>query len=127
MKILRANGMGKFISIKLCIFCKNQGIIIMYAILYVYKENKITKQGQKTIIIIKDVILIDSSLPNAFWAEVIEMANYISNGLPIKSRNYRKLIFKKALPNKRQNLNYIQIFVNLMLINILEEKRLKSD
>lgn len=43
----------------------------------------------------KDLILIDSALPNNFLAEVIEIANYLCNRLPIKSKIYKKVISKE--------------------------------
>lgn len=42
-----------------------------------HKENRLAKQGWKTIMTIKDLILINSGLSNRFWAEVIEIANYL--------------------------------------------------
>lgn len=50
-----------------------------------YKENILPKQGWQIIVIIKDSILINSCFPNRFWAEVIEIANYLQNRLSIRS------------------------------------------
>lgn len=55
----------------------------------------------------KDAMLIDSSLPNNFWAKAMKTANYFSNGLLTKSKSYNKLIVEEAGTNKRQNLSHI--------------------
>lgn len=44
----------------------------------------------------KDSILIDSSLSHNFWAEAIEMANYLQNRLPTRSKNNREIILEES-------------------------------
>lgn len=44
-----------------------------------HKENRLAKQDWKIIMIIKDLMLINSGLFNRFWAEIIETANYLQN------------------------------------------------
>lgn len=77
MKVLRADGGGEFISVKLRLFCEKQGIAIKYAAPYVHEENGLAERGWRTIVTMKDSMLIDSGLPNGFWAEAIETANYL--------------------------------------------------
>lgn len=75
----------------------------------------------------KDALLIDSELPNHFQAKAIEMANYFQNCLSIKTKYYKKLILEEKQSNKRQDISYIKIFYNEVLINILKKKRNKSN
>ena len=77
MKALRANGGGEFILIKLREFCNKKRIVIKYATPYLHEENSLTKRGWKTIVTMKDSLLIDSDLPNNFWAEAIKTSNYL--------------------------------------------------
>lgn len=86
MKVLRADGGGKFISAKLKDFCDKRGITIKYAAPYMHEENGIAERGWKTIVTMKDSLLVDSGLPLNFWAEAMETANYLRNRLPTKSR-----------------------------------------
>lgn len=72
-------------------------------------------------------MLIDNDLPNRFWAEVMRTANYIQNTLPTKSRNHREIIPEETWNGKRQNIQHVQIFDSLILSNISDEKRFKSD
>lgn len=79
MKTLRADGGGEFISVRLRLFCKKRGIAIRYAAPYVHEENGLAERGWRIIVTMKDAMLIDSSLPNGFWAEAMETANYLRN------------------------------------------------
>lgn len=92
-----------------------------------HKENGLAKRGWRTLVTIKDSLLIDSSLPNDFWAETMETSNYLRNKLPTRSRSHGKLILEEAWTNWRQNLSHIRIFGSLVLVDIPHKKRSKSD
>lgn len=104
MKVLRADGGGEFISIKFCSFCKKRGIAIKYATPYIHEENGLAEQRWRTIVTMKDSMLIDSGLPNNIWAEAMETANYLRNRLPTKSKNYGKMIPEELWTERRQSL-----------------------
>lgn len=127
MKALRADGGREFISIKLQSFCETRGIAIKYAAPYIHKENGLAERGWRTIVTMKDSMLIDSGLPNDFWAEAIETANYLCNRLPTRSKTHGEMILEESWTGKRQNLSHIRIFGSLVLANIPEEKRSKSN
>ena len=127
MKVLRADGGGEFISAKLRTFCERRGIAIKYAAPYMHEENGLAERGWRTIVTMKDSMLIDSGLPNGFWAEAMETANYLRNRLPTKSRNHGEMIPEESWTGQRQNLQHVRIFGSLVLSNIPEEKRTKSD
>ena len=127
MKILKADGGGEFISHKLRTFCEKRGISIKHAAPYVHEENGLAERGWRTIVTMKDSILIDSGLPNGFWAEAMETANYLRNRLPTRSKNHGEMIPEEAWTGRRQDLHHICIFGSLAFCNIPEEKRVKSD
>lgn len=62
---------------------------------YIYIKNSLAKQRWHILIIMKDLILINSRLLNNFWAKVIEMVNYFQNRLSTKNMNHKEVIFKK--------------------------------
>lgn len=72
--------------------------------LYMQEENRIAEGGWRIIMTIKDLMFIDSGFSNNFWAEAIEIANYLRNKLPIRSKNHSKIIPEKSWTGKRQNL-----------------------
>ncbi len=127
MKLLRVDGGGEFISKKLRSFCEKQGIAIRYAAPYVHEENGLIEQGWRTIVTMKDLMLIDSGLPNNFWAEAMEIANYLRNKLLTKSKSHGEIIPEKSQIGKRQNLEYVCIFGSLALSHIPDKQRNKSD
>lgn len=43
----------------------------------------------------KDSMLIDSGLPNGFWVEVIEIANYLRNRLSTKTKSHEEVILEE--------------------------------
>ena len=96
MKTLRVYGDGEFILIKIWQFCKKQGIVIKYAVFYMYKKNSFAKRKWCTIVIMKDSLLINSGLPSYFWVKIIESANYLKNKLLTKINTSKKIIFKKV-------------------------------
>ena len=124
---LRADGGGEFISTKLRLFCEKRGIAIKYAAPYMHEENGLAERGWRTIVTMKDSMLIDSGLPNNFWAEAMETASYLRNRLPTRSKNHGEVIPEESWTERRQSLGHVRIFGSLVLANIPEEKRTKSD
>lgn len=75
--MLRADEGGEFVSTKLKDICEQKGIAIKYAAPYMHDENKMAKRGWKTVVTMKDSLLVDSGLPLKFWAKAMDTANYI--------------------------------------------------
>ena len=95
MKALHVDRESEFISAKLKDICDKKGISIKYAASYMHKKNELAEQSWKTIVIMKDSLLIDSSLLLEFWAEAMDTANYLQNRFPTKSQR-RKMILEEA-------------------------------
>lgn len=76
MKVFHINNSREFIFTNLKKFCNKKGTLIKYIAPYIYKKNRLAKQEWQIIVIIKDLLLIDSSLLLEFWAKVIDIANY---------------------------------------------------
>ena len=122
------NGEREFTSTAFQSFCEERGIKIGYAAPYMYKENRIVEQCWKTLVQMKDSLFIDSKLPNQFWPEVMDTANYFRNQLPTKRTEDKTIIIpKEAWTEVRQNLEHIQIFGSRVSTYILSEKHSKSD
>ena len=92
-----------------------------------HEENGLAEQGWRTIVTMKDSMLIDSSLSNNFWAEAMETASYLRNRLPTRSKNHGEVILEESWTRRQQSLGNVCIFGSLVLANIPEEKRTKSD
>lgn len=122
MKAIRANERGKFILIKLREFYDKKRIIIKYVTSYLHEDKNLAKYRWRTIVIMKDSLLMANGLPNNFWAKAIETSNYLQNRLLIRSQCHRELVPKEAWTNQRQSFAYICIFDNLVFINIPHKK-----
>ena len=76
----------------------------------------------------KDSLLIDSKLPNQFWAEAMNITNYLRNRLPTRRIADKTIIIpEEAWTEVRQNLEHIRIFGSRVSTHIPSEKRSKSD
>ena len=76
----------------------------------------------------KDSFLIDSKLPNQFWAEVMDTTNYLQNRLLIRRIADKTIIIpEEAWIEVRQNLEHIQIFGSRISTYISSKKYSKSD
>lgn len=95
IQILCANKREEFISAKLKNFYNMRKIKIKYIVCYLYKNNGIIKQDQKTIAIIKDFLLINIGLLLKFSVSIIDIAYYFQNQLLTKYQ-IGKLILKKC-------------------------------
>ena len=67
----------------------------------------------------KDFMLLDTKLPNRFWAEVINTANYLRNRL---STYARTVTLEEAWTEQQLSLKHIQIFGSLLYIHIPAER-----
>lgn len=56
----------EFISAKLKDFCNKKDIVIKFAAPYMHEEKRVAEQGWRTIVTIKDSLLVNSGLPLKF-------------------------------------------------------------
>lgn len=126
MKALCADGGGEFISAKLKDICDKKGISIKYVAPYMHEENGLAERGWRTVVTMKDSLLIDSGLPLEFWAEAMDTANYLRNRLPTKSQR-GEMIPEEAWTEKKQDVSHVKVFGSVVSVLIPKEKRHKSD
>lgn len=65
-------------------FYNERNISIGYATLYIYKKNGIANQCLKTLALIKDLLLNDSSLLVNFWDNEMDSTDYLCNRMLTK-------------------------------------------
>lgn len=51
-----------------------------------HEENGLAERGWRTVVTMKDSLLIDSDLPLEFWAEAMDTVNYLRNRLSTKNQ-----------------------------------------
>lgn len=126
MRVLHADGGGEFVSTKLKNIYEQKRIAIKYAVLYMHEKNGMAKRGWKIVMTMKDFLLVDSGLSLEFWAEAMDIANYIQNRLPTKSQ-IGELVLEEAWTRKKQDISHMKVFSSIVSVLIPKEKRQKSD
>ena len=98
---------GKYISLALKKFCKEEGIVIEFTSPYIFDQNSIAKRSGCILDTIKDAILIDSKLLRDLWTETITITAYLKNLLPT---NLIKKVSEVFLILKRQDVGHLVVF-----------------
>lgn len=75
MKVFCIDRKENFISKKLKNICIKKSNIIKYTIPYIYEKNRLIEQRWKTIMIMKDLLLVDNGFLPEFWVEAIDSPN----------------------------------------------------
>ena len=77
----------------------------------------------------KDAMLIDSNLLNNFWANAMDIANYLQNRLLTSRASDKKtaIIPEESWTGKKQNVGHIRLFGSVASTNIPKKRRNKSD
>ena len=121
---LRIDGGGEFVSQTLRDYCADQGTSLEYSVPYTPEHNAISERSWRTLRTMKDAMLLDSKLPNQFWAEAMDTANYIRNRLPTHARAKTP---EEGWTGITPDVSHIRIFGSVSYVHIPKEKRIKSD
>lgn len=84
IKILRTDNGGEFIGTNFQNFLKDSGILHQLTVPYTAEQNGKAERLNRTIIEKTRCLLIDSELPNSFWAEAANTSVYLLNRSPTK-------------------------------------------
>jgi len=82
LRHLKLDEGGEFVSQVIIDFLINKNITLEYLKPYTPEHNPVSEKTWRTLRTAKNVILLESALPNRFWAEAINTANYIRNRFP---------------------------------------------
>lgn len=74
----------------------------------------------------KDSLMIDSGLPQEFWAEAMDTANYLRNRLHTKTQK-GEIIPEEAWTGGKQDVQHLKFFGSVASVVIPKEKSHKSD
>ena len=72
----------------------------------------------------KDSLLLNTDLPNVFWAEAMLTVNELKNLLPALKRDK---VLNYIFISVQLSVAYLHIFDSVAHIHISKEKRIKSD
>ena len=84
VKILRSDNGGEYTSNKFEDYLKKEGIRHKYTIPKTPEQNGVSERMNRTLVEKLRSMLIDSKLPQRFWAEALSTAVYLINRSPTK-------------------------------------------
>lgn len=124
IKRIRSDNGGEFVNDKFKDFLEEHGIKHERTVPYTPEENGIAERTNRTIIQMIRCMLIDSKLPQKFWAEAAYHAVYIKN------RTFMRKINKtpeEKFSGKKPNVKNFKVFGSLAYYLIEAQKRKKLD
>ena len=125
VKILRSDNGGEYTSNKFEDYLKKEGIRHEYTIPKTPEQNGVSERMNRTLVEKVRSMLIDSKLPQRFWAEALSTAAYLLNRSPTKSLN-NKTPFEEWTGEKPR-VNHLKIFGCLAYTHIPKDERKKLD
>lgn len=97
---------------------------MQYTAPYTPEQNGVAERKNRTLVEMARCMLEDASLPNMFWAEAINTANYLQNRLP--SRSIETTPFE-LWNNKKPELKHCVTFGTKCFVHVPSERRRKLD
>lgn len=97
-KVFRSDRGGEYLNEHLQTYLKNEGIEPQCTVSYSAQQNGVAERKNRTLMEAARTLLIDSKLPNKFWAEAIHNANYTFNRIIKRSSDKTpyELLFNKV-------------------------------
>ena len=88
IKIIRCDNGTEFKNKVMDDFCRDKGIKREFSVARTPQQNSVAERRNRTLIEAARTMLADSKLPVTFWAEAVNTACYIQNGvLVVKTKN----------------------------------------
>ena len=108
-----------------------RGIVVETSAPHAHNQNGIAERANRTIRESASTILIESGLPEAFWAEAVSFATYTRNRCPTRRRLADGVHDTNMSPHERYlgrkpSYDHIHPFGCLVYVTTLKEKRIKS-
>lgn len=123
-KVIRSDRGGEYLAKDVQHYLENQGIKTQFTAPYCPEQNGVAERKNRTLIEMARCMLIDANLPNIFWDEAVNTANYIQNRIITKGAN--GIPFELWNGNK-SGIDYFRIFGTKCFVFTPKEKRRKLD
>ena len=122
LKKVRSDNGKEYVSGELLKFYKSKGILHQYTVPYTAQQNGVAERKNRSLVEMGRCLLLDGDLPNTFWGEAVNTANYILNRTPSTSveRTPYELWY-----GTRPDLSNMKVFGCKAYVHIPKEKRNK--
>lgn len=128
---IRMDNAKEFIQLAIQEFCQRRGIEIETSAAYAHEQNGVVERAGRTLREMAATMLIESGLPEAFWAEAWRTANYIRDRCPTNRKlpegvePTRSLTPMEAWSGKEPEYQHIHPFGCLVYVTVPRERRVK--
>ena len=125
VKTLRSDNGGEYTSNKFKAYLKSEGIRHECTIPKTPEQNGVAERLNRTLVESSRSMLLDSGLPQKFWAEAIATATYIRNRCPTKA--VQGMTPYEAWHGKKPMVNHLRVFGCDAYAHVPKDERSKFD
>ena len=125
LKVLRTDNGGEFTSTKFEEFLKSKGIRHERTIPKTPEQNGVAERLNRTLVETVRSMLLDSKLPQKFWAEALSTATYLWNRSPTKA--IEGMTPHEAWTKEKSQVKHLRVFGCDAYVHIPKDERQKLD
>lgn len=116
VKYLQTDNGGEFTRLDFDNYLKERGIKRRLTVPYNREQNGTSERKNRTLFDAARCLLLESNLPNIFWAEAVNTANYLKNRSPTRNSDGRTPF--EAWTGKVPDLSHLKVFgCNVFYLN----------
>ena len=123
-KCVRSDRGREYVNADLQNYLKNKGIKRKYTAAYSPQQNGVAERKNRSLLEMVRCMLLDAHLDKKYWAEAVNTANFLQNGLPTKAaeRTPYELMY-----SQKPDVRNLHIFGSDAYVQIPKEKCRKLD
>lgn len=123
-KIFRSDRGGEYLGNEFKAYLRKEGIEQQLTTARTPQQNGTAERKNRTLIEMARCMLTDAQLPNMFWAEAVNAANYIQNRVLTRSTNRTPY---ELWYERRADTRHMNIFGSKCFVHVSGEERRKLD
>lgn len=123
-RILRSDRGGEYLSNQFKAYLRTEGIEQQLTAPRTPQQNGTAERKNRTLMEMARCLLTDARLPNGFWAEAVNAANYIQNRVLTKSTNQTPF---QLWYGRRPDTRHMHAFGSKCFVHVSKEERRKLD
>jgi len=121
-KAIRSDKGKEYVNQQLQTLFKKEGIVAQYTVTYAPEQNGTAERKNRSLLEMARCLLIEADLPNKYWGEAVNAANYLQNRLVTKATGTTPL---ERWNGTKPNLKNMAIFGSTVYAHIPKELRRK--
>ena len=123
-KVLRSDQGGEYNGSRLVLFLKHEGIQQQFTAAYSPQQNGVAERKNRSLMEMARCMLLEASLPNRYWGEAINTANYLQNMMPTRAVERTPYEIWHGV---KPDVSGLQVFGTAAYVFVPEAKRTKLE